>query len=216
MSMKQFLIGTLLSVLLILTVVGGSRATGFFHLSNGEAQTPWDSFPISPGYLYIPETAPGAANPAYKPNGNGKVISHPDGRPIAQLAHPSDTLAQSITVAMTPSKGSKEYRSIGDSIGWYLLATVKYSGNGHTVYVSTGRPSPKAQSQNIYLGKPTQLANGQQAWVMEGKLHQEGSNLSFNQVMMLHNDLLISVIGDQPLDQLKILAEDVEIKGNQP
>src|SRR5690242_8446355 len=152
MSMKRYLYGSIGAVILIVTVVGGATASGLLTIYQGERIDVQSDRPVSAGLLigvdYQPTTA--------------KVITTPDGRSVAQLAHPPGELTQSLAVTI-PAKGNEDKDAPQppsiDGFAWRVLASIKYSGNGQTVYVTTVRPSPSLRSKTLLLGDPTTLGN---------------------------------------------------------
>jgi len=87
----------------------------------------------------------------------------------------------------------------GGIVSFDILATIRYSGSGQVIYVSTVRPSPLAVTQSLGLGNQTvQLTDGSVAWTDSGLPGGVP-----NRIVLAKDGLLISFHGDQPLDILK-------------
>lgn len=130
-------------------------------------------------------------------------ITAPDGQPVAQLAKPPAGIAQAVAVYLPDDHSVQDPAEVS----YTILASIRYTGNGHTVFVSTARPSPAAAQQSTLLGNQTvKLANGVTAWMRARK----GNTPS--QIVWVRDDLIITVAGDLALDDLQALAADVVIK----
>lgn len=130
---------------------------------------------------------------AYMPHDAAQAIARPDGATVAQLSAMPVGMAQVET--FLPTQGASD----SGKISFAILSTIRYSGNGHVVYVSTVRPSPEAAKQPLGLGNQTiRLVDGSTAWA-DGNLPGGAPN----RIVMVRDGLLISVEGDLPIEALK-------------
>lgn len=192
----------LLVVLVIAVALVGSAATaigsGLINVVN--PQTASGVPPLAPPPL-IP---PGELN--YEQLQPGSNIVARDGRPIARLAVTPSGLSAGLAVSAPEIRSAVPPENpTGD---WYtILATVRYTGSGHTVVVTTARPSVSVAQQQVYLGDPVELVPGSMAYVRNGV---RGS-LPI-QVVVIKGDLIVTVAGDLPIDRIKAMAAQVTIK----
>ncbi len=176
MSTKRKLSGLLAIAVLLLVSTTAAFASGFLNVLNPET---------AKGPAIVPPllAPPGQAGYANQPAGEGIIA--PDHRPVAQLLAPPADLAQSLAVNFPdgPSEASSA------TISYSILASVRYGGNGHTLLVTTARPSRAAVQQPTVLGNQTiKLPDGTTAWVTEGIPGDTP-----NQVVFLRDDLIITV-----------------------
>lgn len=137
-----------------------------------------------------------------------KPVVASDGRPVAQFATPPSGL-QVFAVYIPPEVHAL---SPGE-VAFVHLGSVRYTVNGHPVFVTTYRPSPAAAQRIFSLGNQTvHLKNGSTAWIKTG-LTPEGRGGATNEVVQVRNGLLITVASDLPVDQLQTMAADVVVRG---
>ena len=198
MMTKRIFVGLLIAIAVLVpfaTSVVGSGAMNLFSQGSKIA-------PIVPPQLIPPEET------GYVTRQPGSSVTAYDGRPVAQFAMTPADLSQTFAVRVP------EIRSIDPQIPEYLngisytiLATLRYTGNGHTVLVTTARPSAAAAQKETYIGDLVTLSNGSMAWVrtrVPGKFP--------NQVILVHDDLIITIAGDFPINVLQELATQVVLK----
>ncbi len=195
MSTKRKLSGLLAIAVLLLVSTTAAFASGFLNVLNPET---------AKGPAIVPPllAPPGQAGYANQPAGEGIIA--PDHRPVAQLLAPPADLSQSLAVNFPngPSEASSAM------ISYSILASVRYGGNGHTLLVTTARPSRAAAQQPTVLGNQTiKLPEGTTAWVTTGIPGDTP-----NQVVFLRNDLIITVAGDLPVSSLAEFAEQVIVE----
>jgi hypothetical protein len=130
--------------------------------------------------------------------------SVPDDRPVAYLAQQPSGLTQAMAVNFPDIIDW----SSPDSVEFSVLASVRYSGSGHIVLVTTARPSPEAARLPWVLGDETiQLADGSSAWV---STNQPGETP--NRLVMLRDDLIITVASDLPIETVQELVSQIVVK----
>jgi hypothetical protein len=196
-----------LAILLVVSIGGlimlGS-AVSASGLINAVIPEGVDSTPVIVPPPLVPP--PGAAS--YAPHRDlTEAITAPDRRPIAQLANPNVELIQSINVYAPETVGPEEQVAKEHDVYFEVLASVEYRVDGHVFVISTARPSPKAAQQPTAFGdQEIQLPNGITAWITT----QQAGAMS-NRVVFLKDDLIITLVGDLPLERLKILALQVVI-----
>ncbi len=195
MLFKHRLLILLVFVIVLFVGATAAFASGFLNVLNPET---------AKGPAIVPPllAPPGQAGYANQPAGEGIIA--PDHRPVAQLLAPPADLAQSLAVNFPdgPSEASSA------TISYSILASVRYGGNGHTLLVTTARPSRAAAQQPTVLGNQTiKLRDGTTAWVTTGIPTDTP-----NQVVFLRDDLIITVAGDLPISSLAELAEQVIIE----
>ncbi|HET90311.1 MAG TPA: hypothetical protein ENN99_06185 [Chloroflexi bacterium] len=196
----RFRMLSLLSLILLLglgaVVV---RASGLFtavqdpeRLARPVAPIPLLAPPSSEGYEQLP------ADVVDTP------ISAPDDRPVAYLAQPPSGLAQSLAVNFP----NTDDWSSSDSVEFFVLASVRYSGSGHIILVTTARPSPEAARESWVLGDETiQLADGSLAWISTDKPGETP-----NRLVIVKDDLIITVASDLPIETIQELASQIVVK----
>jgi len=138
----------------------------------------------------------------YSPQRSGTTITGPDKRPVAQLAKPPADLAASLE-AFLPL-----IQPLNPGISAHtILASVRYTGSGHILIVTTSRRSAASAQQAELLGTQTIfLTNGTKAWATAGLPFKTP-----NEVVFLHGDLIITIAGDLSVDKLQQLAGDITI-----
>ena len=133
----------------------------------------------------------------------GAPITAPDGRPVAQLGTIPATV-QTVSVNLptphTPPPPSTR-------VAYQILASVRYIGSEHSVLVTTTRPTAAAAQQPTVFGDYTELANGTTAWVRINMPYKEP-----NQVVFMHNGLIITIASDLPVEDIKALAAQVVLR----
>lgn len=218
MQRRRFLVGTLFSASVLLGIAGWTRSAsgkGFFNIyTPGQLQVALDHpRPVPVGLLLYDFDAPsGRIGSSYQPT--ERVVTHPAAIPVGQLANPPAELAASINVSLADATSLANYHS-DTSIGWYKLASIKYAGSGGFLFVTTSRPTVKANERTLYLGTPTTLADGTPAWLSYGGTPIGNTGKTLTQVLVTRGDVLVAVIGTQSVDELKVLAADLVVRGNQ-
>lgn len=191
-SKKLMLVGALAGLTLA-AFIAGSVAAAAGQVSVQRPETISGTVPI------VPPLAPPAGAAQYAVHAIGQRVVHPDGRTIAQLAPAPSWLSE--LASWTPQQ---RQASPGD-IAYQFLSTVRYSGNGHTVVVSTVRPSTAAAAAQTLLGDHTvELADGSAAWVKEGL-----PGALPTRVATIRAGLIVAVAGDLPLAELVKLSGQV-------
>jgi len=194
MLTRSKLLGLLAMAVILISSVAAVVASGFINVRNPEA--------LQGGPAIVPPALIPPGQEGYTNWPSDIVITAPDGRSVAQLAKPPAGIAQAIAVNLP------DIQPVPDTmVSYAVLASVRYTGNGHTVFVTTARPSPAAAQQTALLGDQTvQLANGSTAWV------RTGTSGNPNQVVLVQDNLIITVAGDLALNDLLALAVDIVIK----
>jgi len=132
------------------------------------------------------------------------VITHPDGRSVAQLAKLPTDLAQSISANFPDNQTPQD----PNTVSYRVLASIRYMGNGRTVMVTTARPSVATASKSALFGNETVTLNdGSTAWITTGMPGDAP-----NRVVFIRDDLIITVAGDLPIDALKAMAAQIVIR----
>lgn len=190
MFRTRWLLGSIggLSVLVLVALAGPTLASPALIVRNSEGARMKNEVPP----LAIPMLRP-PTGVAYTPHDAAQVIVRPDRATVAQLSATPAGMGKVET--FLPEQGSPD----NGKISFAILSTIRYSGNGHFVYVSTVRPSIEAAKQPLGLGNQTvHLADGSTAWA--------DSNLPGdvpNRIVMVRDGLLIAVEGDLPVEALK-------------
>lgn len=184
----------------IVVVVGASTVGAASRINAINPETGRGSQPVY--HQAAPRLAP-PGSAGYVPQQAGKPVAAPDGRPVAQLDVVPANL-QNVTVSLptplTPPPAAH--------VAYQILASVRYEGAAHSVLVTTTRPTAAAAQQPTVFGSyTTQLANGTTAWARLNMPHREP-----NQVVFLHNDLIITVASDLSINDIKALAAQVVIR----
>lgn len=85
-----------------------------------------------------------------------------DGRPIVQFRQAPLEFAESVEVYLPEMKPWED----PELEAYAVLSSVRYSGSGHTILVTTARPSPGALRRAVAPGEQAiQLAGGSAAWL---------------------------------------------------
>ncbi len=194
MRTKHMLFSFLAATLIALALVTGAIATGVLNSVNPEqVQVPAIVPPLlaPPGETgYIQQTGP--------------VITAPDGRPVAQFGETPTEFVQAVSVNLPQSHAPED----ASTVSYAILSSVRYTGGGHTILVTTARPSPAAAQRPTTLGQQTvKLKDGSVSWVTTGL-----PGAIPNQVVFTRGDLIVTVAGDLPIGTLQDLAAKVIIK----
>lgn len=149
----------------------------------------------------------------------GEKITGRLGLPAAQLIKPPAEVAQEIAV-WVPPKTTEPFRP--EEISYEIISSTRYRGNGHTIFVTTARPSPGAAKFKQYFGHPDKLADGTPVGVKidcespdaqtSGIYSCVSGSSTPNQVQFMRGNLIITVASDLPLDQVKELARNASLK----
>jgi hypothetical protein len=195
MLTKRKLVILLVIVVALFVFVSVGFADGFSHVINPATERVPAVVP--------PQLAPPKDAVTYVNQPAGTDITAPDKRSVAQLAAPPSDLAQELAVSIG------EIRATPDptTMSFQVLASVRYGGGGHTVLVTTARPSAAAAQMPVILGDTHKLADGSTAWTRTGMPGEMP-----NQVVFLRDDLIITVAGDLPISSLQELATRVVIR----
>lgn len=168
--------------------------------------------------LLLPELPPDDVD--YAVLQPGAKITGRLGLPAAQLINVPPELAQEIAV-WVPPKNLEPLSS--EAIGTEFLSVVRYKGNGHTIYVSTARFTPKAAQLKHTLGKEDKLADGTTVGFtiscdsITPTQHEAGcicwpNTATPNRVVFMRGNQIITVASDLPIDQVKSLAASAALK----
>ncbi len=195
MLTKRKFLGLLAIVAISIVFVTTVTSSGFINVRDPET---------AKGPVIVPPLLAPPGQAGYISQQTGSVITAPDGRPVAQLAAPPVDLAQGIAVNLPNSNPMQN----AATVSYAILASVRYTGNGHIVLVTTARPSLAAAQQPSVLGDQTvKLDDGSTAW---GATGIPGDTP--NQLVLVRGDLIITIAGDLPINSLKVLAAQVVIK----
>jgi len=127
-----------------------------------------------------------------------------DGRPIAQFRQAPLEFAESVEMYLPEMKPWED----PELEAYAVLSSVRYSGSGHTILVTTARPSPGALRRAVAPGEQAiQLAGGSAAW-----LSTKMGGAFPNRVLFIQDDLIVTVASDLSPERLQELAEQVEIR----
>jgi hypothetical protein len=186
------------SVAVVITVVGIGAYALHSHAASGQTTSYRINLPGGPPPLVLP---PDAQYNTLQPN---EKPANPTGRPIAQLSVIPADLEGSIAEEVNRHAGQPgDPTDAPGAIAYQVLSSVRYQGNGHTVYVTTARASRAAEAQGISLGNTeVTLSNGSVAYV--SKLPGTQS-----QVVWRKDGVLITVAGDVASDELVTVASGV-------
>ncbi len=144
----------------------------------------------------------------FTPQPVAQPVVVPDGRPVAEFATLPSALQALAVYIPTILHASRP-----DEVAFVHLGSVRYTVSGHPIFVTTYRPSTAAASRILSLGNQTvHLRNGSVAWIKTG-LNPEGRGGATNDVVQMHNGLLITVASDLPVAQLQTMAADVVVQG---
>lgn len=137
--------------------------------------------------------------------GTGRIAAEDD-RPIAQFSNLPANL-EAIDILLPPLRqgwGPNEE-------GYTNLASIRYTIAGHKVFVTTYRPSPAAARLSLILGKDVmRLANGVEAGITTD-LPPAYAGMPTTSVVQVQDDLILTVAGDLPAEQLQLLATQITI-----
>jgi hypothetical protein len=129
--------------------------------------------------------------------------SAPDDRPVACLVEPPQEFALSVEVNF-PDIGN---RSSSGDVAFFVLASVRYAGSGHTILVTTAELSPEAAKQPWVLGNETvRLDDGTRAWQT---IDQPGDTP--NRLVLLKDDLIITIASDLAVEKIQELALQIVV-----
>jgi hypothetical protein len=153
-----------------------------------------------PPLLAPPDTVAG-----YEQLSSGAApITSKDNRPIAQFRQTPTEYAGPVKVYLSEFKAWDDEKVEA----YAVLASVRYSGSGHTVLVTTAKPSPGAMRPEIVLGdQMITMAGGKEAWLstdMGGEFP--------NRILFRQDGLLVTVASDLPSAKLQELAALVELR----
>jgi hypothetical protein len=87
-----------------------------------------------------------------------------------------------------------------------LIASVRYRGSGHTIYVNTATLTP-AEAKMTRFSEKTKLADGTPAYTTV----VEGINTP-NCVVFIRGRVYVTIASDLPMEQIKSLATSVVLK----
>lgn len=199
MTTRKKLFG--LSIILVgaLLFLGATAAaSSFINVQNPEASR--QNTPL----LVPPMLAPPGTD-GYVEQSARERITAMDERPVAQLRDPA---AAGVGASLAVNFPDLQLTGDEDTIYYTVLASIRYSGEKHTVLVTTARPSADAAQIPTAFGSETiRLANGQSAWASEGS----PGDLP-NKVVLLQGDLIITIAGDLDLQNLSELAAQVVVE----
>jgi hypothetical protein len=137
---------------------------------------------------------------AYVECPQGKIEA-PDDRPVAMLGEKSAGFAESVS-AFFPDLSNVPPDS---EISWTIPSSIKYTSEQGIVLVTTTKPSPAAAARSLVLGeREVKLANGVTAWASESTQGEFPSRVIF-----IDGELLITVAGDLPIDDVQGYAAHV-------
>jgi len=152
----------------------------------------------------------------------GTKITGRLGLPAAQLIDPPAELAQEIAVWVPEPLPKNAPSPSPNEISYQMISSTRYRGNGHTIFVTTARPSPAAAKLKHHFGQPTQLADGTEAGVVidcaliDTKTTEGYSCVANdptpNRVQFMRGNLIITIASDLPIEQVKSLAKNASLK----
>jgi hypothetical protein len=175
-----------------------AAASSFINAQNPE--TARQNTPL----LVPPMLAPPGTD-GYIEQSAGERITAMDERPVAQLRDPT---AAGVGASLAVNFPDLQLVNDEDTIYYAVLASIRYSGEKHTVLVTTARPSADAAQIPTAFGSETiRLVNGQSAWVSKGS----PGDLP-NKVVFLQGDLIITVASDLDLQKMSELAAQVVVE----
>lgn len=162
-----------------------------------------DAFvPVDPNAITAPDARPLAVlNAATAQSATGAAVIF-DG--YYDSAQPEPYLLGGPTVAPVATPGPL----YGMRIYFGTLAAVRYSLPKGDVVIITIQLSPDAANLGLNLGEETTLPGGMRAWVIE----KNPSALYPNRVTLRQNSLIIVLASPQALEDLKLLATQVELR----
>lgn len=193
MSAKGKLVA--LSIAALISTATGAAALSAALPTGGPITVRDPEVSVRPAVAPPPLLAP-PGNEAYTALRGTSSVSARDGRPVAQFAKPPSGF-QLDAVSLPEPRPVAE-----GSVAYTILSSVRYTGNGHTVTVSTTRPSSAAAQRPNVLGNQTvRLADGSTVWTTTGALGGPP-----NRVVQVRGDLIISILGDPSVEQLKAMV----------
>jgi hypothetical protein len=89
-----------------------------------------------------------------------------------------------------------------------MIASVRYRGSGHTVYVNTATLSP-AYAKEVRFVETTKLADGTPVAIFEN-INEESKTP--NQLVLVKGKVYVTIASDLPMEQIKSLATSVVLK----
>ncbi len=157
----------------------------------------------APAIVPPPLIPPDAATSSKQVQSLDEGIASPDGRPVAQLSNPPAEITSSIYVDFPDATNVAE-----EEPGFVILSSIRYSGDKGNITVSTSQPTAAMSSLTVALGdKEIQLKDGTTAW-----LTVQGSGDFPNRVVFVRDNLIITIAGDLPVDDILKSATQVIIK----
>lgn len=183
----------------LLGLIGIAAANGAINVRNPENAERGKSHVVPPPLF------PPPAESTYTPHPADQPIVSPTGNSVAQFKEMPAGLQAVAVHFPTPSSLPAE------DLYFTILASIRYTGDGRIVMVSTARPSPAAAQQPMLLGNSTiNLADGSTAWVNENMPRETPTS-----VVTVKNDLIITVAGNLSTDELTNLAGQVVIRAKE-
>jgi hypothetical protein len=146
----------------------------------------------------------------------GQKINGRLGIPAAQLVDLPAELAQEVAFWVAPKNAEPVAE---DAIAYEFISSLRYRGNGHTIYVTRTRLTSAAGQLKHQLGKPGN-AGGMQVGissVCDGSASSQTEGLSCvdsptpNQVAFMKGNQIITVASDLPVEQVKSLISKVKL-----
>lgn len=154
--------------------------------------------PEAPPPLLAP---PDSVSYERQPSSDAPVVAD-DGRPIAQLRQPPVEFAESVEVYLPEMKPWED----PEAEAYAVLASVRYVGSGGTVLVTTAQPSPGALRLMAAPGEQAIQLGETEAWLSTDM----GGGFP-NRVLLIQEDLIVTVAGDLPPEQLQELTVQVAV-----
>ena len=141
--------------------------------------------------------------------GVARRMELPIDHPTAMLSEEATQSFESVSTYFVDDKVLAEEQLASDfRTSFAVLSSIKYSTANVEFLVTTTKPSRVSPDQHLLLGtQEVTLTNGVTAWATSYK-HGEYPN----RVIFVHNDLLVTVAGSIPLNDVQMLAADVVIR----
>lgn len=200
MLARATLVGLLGASVLLSALAAAAVASGAINV-----RAPEDRRPVGAAEAPLikpPSLAPPPAQATYVPHPAVARVAAPDGRPVAQLPAPPAALPE-VAVSLPPRAAAP-----AGQVAYAVLASVRYAGGGHRMLVTTATLSPAAAERPAVLGSKTvRLADGTTAYATVGLPGEMP-----NQVVQVRDDLIVTVGGDLPLEQLEALMAQVVVR----
>lgn len=139
------------------------------------------------------------------------AVTAPDGRVVARLASPPQSLSSTITAEFPPCSSDVNTSGVSPPSGaadlsFTVLSQVEYQGSGGAITLVTASPSSAALSHALYLGNADgTLSDGTPLWTSSGA---QSGNPTTNLSWFIHG-VIVSMSGNLPLAQLESLAQSV-------